>query len=111
MAFNEVFMEQGVAGPYTTTEYKAGFGPLPLEDTESADMSRLDSQLSDATAHPGYPFSRYKRVLYGAPIMLPKAHRYHLPLMQPTCPYCMGIFIVWCSIDKKSTAASTMVKK
>ena len=67
----EVFMEQGVAGPSTITEYEAGAGPLPLEDDESAVMSSLDSQLSDAAAHPGYPFWRYKRVLHGAPILLP----------------------------------------
>ena len=67
----EVFMEQGVAGPSTITEYEAGAGPLPLEDDESAIMSSLDSQLSEAAAHPGYPFWRYKRVLYGAPILLP----------------------------------------
>ena len=29
-------------------------------------MSSLDSQLSDAAAHPGYPFWRYKRALHGA---------------------------------------------
>ena len=52
----EVFMEQGVIGPSTTIEYKAGPGPLSLEDDESAVMSSLDSQLSDVVAHPGYPF-------------------------------------------------------
>ena len=67
----EVFMEQGIAGPSTTIEYEAGAGPLPLEDDESAIMSSLDSQLSDVAAHPGYPFWRYKRVLHGAPILLP----------------------------------------
>ena len=67
----EVFMEQGVAGPSTTIEYEAGAGPLPLEDNESAVMSSLDSQLSDVATHPGYPFWRYKRVLHGAPILLP----------------------------------------
>ena len=64
-------MEQGVAGPSTVTKYEAGAGPLPLEDDESAIMSSLDSQLSDVAAHPGYPFWRYKRVLHGAPILLP----------------------------------------
>ena len=64
-------MEQGVAGPSIVTEYEAGAGPLPLEDDESADMSSPDSQLSDAAAHPGYPFWRYKRALHGAPILLP----------------------------------------
>ena len=67
----EVFMEQGIAGPSTTIEYEAGFGPLPLEDDESTVMSSLDSQLSDAAAHPGYPFWRYKQALHGAPILLP----------------------------------------
>ena len=70
-ALEEVFMEQGIAGPSTITEYEAGAGPLPLEDDESAIMSSLDSQLSNAAAHPGYPFWRYKRVLHGAPILLP----------------------------------------
>ena len=64
-------MEQGVTGPSTTIEYKAGPGPLPLEDDESAVMSSLDSQLSDIVAHPGYPFWKYKRALHGAPILLP----------------------------------------
>ena len=67
----EVFIEQGVAGPSTTTEYEAGFGPLSLKDDESTVMSSLDSQLCDAAAHPGYLFWQYKRVLYGTPIMLP----------------------------------------
>ena len=67
----EVFLEQGVAGPSTTTEYKAGGEPLPLEDNESTVMSSLDSQLSDVAAHPRYPFWRYKRALHGAPILLP----------------------------------------
>ena len=67
----KVFMEQGIAGPFTTIEYEAGAGPLPLEDDESAVTSSLDTQLSDAAAHPGYPFWRYKRVLHGAPILLP----------------------------------------
>ena len=70
-ALEEVFMEQGVAGPSTTIEYEAGAGPLPLEDDESAIMSSLDSQLSDVAAHPGDPFWRYKRILHGAPILLP----------------------------------------
>ena len=70
-ALEEVFMEQGITGPSTTIEYEAGFGPLPLENDESTVMSSLDSQLSDAAVHPGYPFWRYKRVLYGTPIMLP----------------------------------------
>ena len=61
-ALEEVFMEQGIAGPSTITEYEAGAGPLPLEDDESAIMLSLDSQLSDVAAHPGYPFWRYKRV-------------------------------------------------
>ena len=34
-------------------------------------MSSLDSQLSNAAAHPRYPFWRYKRVLHGTPILLP----------------------------------------
>ena len=67
----EVFMEQGIAGPSTTTEYEARAGPLPLEDDESAVMSSLDSQLSDAATHPNYPFWRYKRALHSAPILLP----------------------------------------
>ena len=67
----EVFMEQGVAGPSTITEYEAGAGPLLLEDDESTIMLSMDSQLSDAATHPGYPFWRYKRVLHGAPILLP----------------------------------------
>ena len=70
-ALEEVFMEQGVVGPSITTEYEAGPGPLPLEDDESAVMSGLDSQLSDAAVHPGYPFWRYKRAPHGAPILLP----------------------------------------
>ena len=70
VAEEEVFMEQGVAGPSTTIEYKAGLRPLPLEDAESSVMSSLDSQLSHVAAYPGYPFSRYKRVLHGTPIML-----------------------------------------
>ena len=56
VALEEVFMEQGITGPSTTIEYEAGAGPLPLEDDESTVMSSLDSQLSDAAAHPGYPF-------------------------------------------------------
>ena len=71
VALEEVFMEQEVTGPSTTTEYEAGFGLLPLEDAESANMSSLDSQLSNVAAHLGYPFWRYKRILHGAPIMLP----------------------------------------
>ena len=67
----EVFMVQGIAGPSTTTEYEAGAGMLPLEDDKSAIMSSLDRQLSDAAAHPGYPFWRYKRALHGTPILLP----------------------------------------
>ena len=70
-ALEKVFMEQEVAGPSSTVEYEAAFGPLPLEDSESAIMSSLDSQLSDAAAHPGYPFWQYKRVLDSAPNMLP----------------------------------------
>ena len=70
-ALEKVFMKQGVAGPSITTEYKAGPGPLPLEDDESAIMSGPDSQLSNAAAHPGYPFWQYKRALHGAPILLP----------------------------------------
>ena len=70
-ALEEVFMEQGIAGPFTTVEYKAEPGPLPLEDDESAVMSSLDSQLSNLATHPGYPFWRYKRVLHGTPILLP----------------------------------------
>ena len=70
-ALEEVFMEQGVAGPSTTIEYEAGFGPLPLEDDESTVMSSLDSQLSDAAAHTGYPFWRYKRALHSTPILRP----------------------------------------
>ena len=42
-ALEEVFMEQGVAGPSITTKYEAGFGLLPLKDAESADISSLDS--------------------------------------------------------------------
>ena len=67
----EVFVKQKIAGPSTTIEHETGTGPIPLEDKESAVMSSLDSQLSDVTAHPGYPFWRYKRVLHGAPILLP----------------------------------------
>ena len=70
-AVEEIFMEQGVAGPSTTIEYEAGAGLLPLEDDESAIMSSLDSQLSDIAAPPGYPFWRYKRALQGTPILLP----------------------------------------
>ena len=70
-AVEEIFMEQGVAGPSTTIEYEAGAGPLPLEDDESAIMSSLDSQLSDVAMHLGYPFWRYKRALHGTPILLP----------------------------------------
>ena len=70
-AQEKVFIKQGVAGPSVTTEYEAGPGPLPLEDDESAIMSGPDSQLSDAAAHPGYPFWQYKRALHGAPILLP----------------------------------------
>ena len=70
-ALEGVSMEQGVAGPSIMTEYEARPGTLPLEDDESAIMSSLDSQLSDVAAHPGYPFWRYKRVLHGAPILLP----------------------------------------
>ena len=70
-ALEEVFIEQGAAGPSTTTEYEARFGPLPLEDDESTIMSSLDSQLSNAAAHLGYPFWRYKRALHGALILLP----------------------------------------
>ena len=67
----EVFVEQGVAGPFTMIEYEARPGPLPLEDDESAVMSSLDSQLSDMAAHPSYPFWRYKRALHSTPILLP----------------------------------------
>ena len=67
----EVFMEQGITGRSTIIEYEAGAGPLPLEDDESAIISSLDSQLSDAATHPGYPFWRYKRALHNAPILLP----------------------------------------
>ena len=70
-AVKEIFMERGVAGPATTIEYETRTGPLPLKDDESTIMSSLDSQLSDAATHPGYPFWRYKRVLHGAPILLP----------------------------------------
>ena len=70
-ALEEVFMEQGVAGPSITIEYEARLGPLPFEDNESAVMSSLDSQLSDAAAQPGYPFWRYKRALHSTPILLP----------------------------------------
>ena len=66
----EIFMEQGVAGPSTMTKYKAGPGLLPLEDDESTVMSSLDSQLSNMAVHLGYPFWRYKRALHGAPILL-----------------------------------------
>ena len=67
----EVFRKQRITGPSITIEHKAGAGPLPLEDDESAIMSSLDSQLSDVAAHPGYPFWRYRRVLHGVPILLP----------------------------------------
>ena len=70
-ALEEVFIEQGIASPSTITKYEAGAGPLPLEDDESAVMSSLDSQLSDAATHPGYPFLRYKQALHGTPILLP----------------------------------------
>ena len=70
-SLEEVFMEQGVAGPFTMIEYEARPGPLPLEDDESAVMSSLDSQLSDVAAHPSYPFWRYKRALHSTPILLP----------------------------------------
>ena len=70
-ALEEVFTEQGIAGPSTTIGYEAGAGPLPLEDDESTIMSSLDSQLSNVATHPGYPFWRYKRALHGAPILLP----------------------------------------
>ena len=43
-ALREVFMEQGITGPSTITEYEARAGPLPLEDDESAVMSSLDDQ-------------------------------------------------------------------
>ena len=74
VALEEVFMEQGIAGPSTTTEYKAGAGLLPLKDNESTVISILDSQLSDVAAHPGHPgyqFWRYKRALHSAPTLLP----------------------------------------
>ena len=67
----EIFKEQGIAGPSTTIKYEARAGSLPLEDDESAIMSGLDSQQSDVAAHPGYPFWRYKRVLCGAPTLFP----------------------------------------
>ena len=49
-------MEQGVADTSTTLKREAGAEPLPLEDNESSAMSSLSSQLSDAAAHPRYPF-------------------------------------------------------
>ena len=55
----EVFMEQGVADTSATIEREAREEPLPLEEDESSAMSSLSSQLSDAAAHPGYPFWRY----------------------------------------------------
>ena len=64
-------MEQGIADTSVTIEQEAGGEPLPLEDDESSAMSSLSSQLSDAAAHPGYPFWRYQRTTHGAPIMLP----------------------------------------
>ena len=70
VALEEVFMEQEVASSFNTAEYKAGFGLLPLKDAESSIMSSLDSQLSNAAAHPSYQFWRYKRMLHGTPIML-----------------------------------------
>ena len=63
----KVFMEQEIAGPSTITKYEAGARPLFLENDESAIMSSLDSQLSDAAAHSGNPFWGYKKTLHGAP--------------------------------------------
>ena len=67
----EVFMEQGVADTSPTIKREVGTEPLPLEDDESSAMSSLSSQLSDAAAHPGYPFWQYQQTTHGAPIMLP----------------------------------------
>ena len=64
-------MEQGVADTSPILEREVGTEPLPLEDNESSAMSSLSSQLSDAAAHPSYPFWRYKQTTHGAPIMLP----------------------------------------
>ena len=67
----EIFMEQEVANTSTTIKWEADVGPLPLEDDESLAMSSLSSQLSNAAAHPGYPFWQYQHTIHRAPIMLP----------------------------------------
>ena len=71
MELEEVFMEQGVADTSATIKREAGAEPLPLENNESSAMSSLSSQLSDAAAHPSYPFWRYQHTTHRAPIMLP----------------------------------------
>ena len=67
----EIFMEQGVTDTSPTVEKEADMGPLPLEDGDSSVMLSLSSQLSNAAAHPGYPFWHYRCTTHGAPIMLP----------------------------------------
>ena len=67
----EIFMKQGVIDTSTTTEQEVGMEPLPLKDDESLAMSSLSSQLSNAAAHPSYPFWQYQHTTHGAPIMLP----------------------------------------